>query len=946
MLTHCLLLESAETENASHSGQSIAENLSGLCPAIDMDSQQHRLPLVPPPSLLHLHSSSPSQQHLQGYTQLGLSHIQYHHQPANVHDINSVQVTPQIQHQFALHQSPAYLSYAINTAQQQNRVSDNLVSTSISPVMSVSTVTEATYNSTTSGELVASSPPRIIERVRANTDSGTCNANSKKIIHSNSVYDQNQYMHTAASMPLQYVYTPSNAVHLSAQSAVLPSQQYYAQQPTQQIMYAPHQNSGFPTSHYAQIGVDFHHQLLQVSPTNIYPYQDAVHHPSQLQQVIPLQLQPHTLLPSSQYQTLIGYPYESMSNGFQAYMPPISIHSVNAYRDAAHQSMMDSTGIYAYENQANSQTLSRKNSRQPSPTPLITPHTDDGVVSKACKPRRKSRASKRLHVSRSDQSVMEKQNAQHCDFQAEQCNERNDINVSAELFEQTPSTNDMIHSTIASPTMSSKSQSDNASFSTTAMKISTSSNSGAEYKLSSTAATSTPLWIDGSTELYAAHLARLKLTEEANKRKRDQVKTACINCRKACKKCSHERPCNRCVIHGIELSCTDVPRKDRIKGPKKNLKQTRAAAMAAQKELNSVAGQSHLLFSNPNQPQRLGIPLVSGSYSPLKQSAKQAHFVDKSHCVSTDIQSVQPFLNMPFPMQIGNQQGTQEMCTQESISYPYDSETMFLTVAKQLGSDSNIPGMNTTNGLVESTPMCFSFTYAPSISMPLSTESNFQPSASSTLQPILQSPRSLLPIQDLVTEHASTSESTVYNKKQHGFISGMAEIPATSSALLSPASRLPHITTELPLISTPKGNGFLAASSRTQLRTSHNDYVDTQSNLSVGASMLNQLSSTHEMTNDWAPSMASRSFQETKDGNDLLPDMITTSMRMSAESISPKGISSPQSSAILYKTPLMYTTQGRLATTTESYCNVPLQASHFTFTDGSQHATMVNSSIV
>jgi hypothetical protein len=45
--------------------------------------------------------------------------------------------------------------------------------------------------------------------------------------------------------------------------------------------------------------------------------------------------------------------------------------------------------------------------------------------------------------------------------------------------------------------------------------------------------------------------------------KRKQVKNACTNCQKACKKCDDQRPCTRCVKYGIEDSCVNSQRKER-----------------------------------------------------------------------------------------------------------------------------------------------------------------------------------------------------------------------------------------------------------------------------------------------------------------------------------------------------------------------------------------------
>ena len=54
-----------------------------------------------------------------------------------------------------------------------------------------------------------------------------------------------------------------------------------------------------------------------------------------------------------------------------------------------------------------------------------------------------------------------------------------------------------------------------------------------------------------------------------SKSKRRQVKNACTNCQKACKKCDDQRPCPRCVKYGIADDCADSVRKERKKGIKR-----------------------------------------------------------------------------------------------------------------------------------------------------------------------------------------------------------------------------------------------------------------------------------------------------------------------------------------------------------------------------------------
>lgn len=51
--------------------------------------------------------------------------------------------------------------------------------------------------------------------------------------------------------------------------------------------------------------------------------------------------------------------------------------------------------------------------------------------------------------------------------------------------------------------------------------------------------------------------------------KRKQVKVACTNCQKACKRCDVNRPCTRCLKYGIADSCVDSRRKPRRTGHKR-----------------------------------------------------------------------------------------------------------------------------------------------------------------------------------------------------------------------------------------------------------------------------------------------------------------------------------------------------------------------------------------
>lgn len=69
------------------------------------------------------------------------------------------------------------------------------------------------------------------------------------------------------------------------------------------------------------------------------------------------------------------------------------------------------------------------------------------------------------------------------------------------------------------------------------------------------------------THMYA--FAPSLNTAQPTRIKRRQVKNACTNCQKACKKCDDARPCLRCVRYGIAEECIDSQRKERKKGIKR-----------------------------------------------------------------------------------------------------------------------------------------------------------------------------------------------------------------------------------------------------------------------------------------------------------------------------------------------------------------------------------------
>ncbi|KAJ3216142.1 hypothetical protein HDU67_009869 [Dinochytrium kinnereticum] len=102
----------------------------------------------------------------------------------------------------------------------------------------------------------------------------------------------------------------------------------------------------------------------------------------------------------------------------------------------------------------------------------------------------------------------------------------------------------------------------------------------------------------------------MEIEEEVDgPRKRKQVKNACVNCQKACKKCDNGRPCPRCVRYGLQSSCQDSVRKERRKGIKRGPYKPKADSESSSRP-NSPEGISlpGSLLTSPNGPLEGGYP--------------------------------------------------------------------------------------------------------------------------------------------------------------------------------------------------------------------------------------------------------------------------------------------------------------------------------------------------
>jgi len=67
-------------------------------------------------------------------------------------------------------------------------------------------------------------------------------------------------------------------------------------------------------------------------------------------------------------------------------------------------------------------------------------------------------------------------------------------------------------------------------------------------------------------------------------KKRIQVKNACVNCQKACKKCDDAKPCLRCIKKGIQETCKDSSRKIRQKGLRRGPYRRKSDSLSAGEE--------------------------------------------------------------------------------------------------------------------------------------------------------------------------------------------------------------------------------------------------------------------------------------------------------------------------------------------------------------------------
>lgn len=104
--------------------------------------------------------------------------------------------------------------------------------------------------------------------------------------------------------------------------------------------------------------------------------------------------------------------------------------------------------------------------------------------------------------------------------------------------------------------------------------------------------------------------------------KRKQVKNACVNCQKACKKCDESRPCLRCVKYGVAGSCQDSARKERKRGIKRGPYKRRATTGSApQPNIPGVTGPLDGRNGSPGSGSNDGMSGTDGDASTVVGSS-------------------------------------------------------------------------------------------------------------------------------------------------------------------------------------------------------------------------------------------------------------------------------------------------------------------------------------
>ncbi|KAI9337433.1 hypothetical protein BD770DRAFT_401142 [Pilaira anomala] len=117
---------------------------------------------------------------------------------------------------------------------------------------------------------------------------------------------------------------------------------------------------------------------------------------------------------------------------------------------------------------------------------------------------------------------------------------------------------------------------------------------------------------------------------DLSKPKRRQVKNACVNCQKACKKCDEGRPCQRCIKYNLTETCKDSIRKERKKGVKRGpYKRNQLVLSQGEKKKKKLIKDVNSIVSVPTVTEN------DRTMYPHKSSATQMSVLPNNKCDST-----------------------------------------------------------------------------------------------------------------------------------------------------------------------------------------------------------------------------------------------------------------------------------------------------------------------
>mmetsp|Transcript_20678 Transcript_20678/g.22979 ORF Transcript_20678/g.22979 Transcript_20678/m.22979 type:complete len:181 (+) Transcript_20678:17-559(+) len=122
------------------------------------------------------------------------------------------------------------------------------------------------------------------------------------------------------------------------------------------------------------------------------------------------------------------------------------------------------------------------------------------------------------------------------------------------------------------------------------------------------------------------------------KRKRRQVKKACSNCRAAHAACVDERPCTRCVIKGLDSTCTDIAKRKRARRAlddhvfKSNYCNDRDETPIPQEPESALPLPTHVFTNGQNQEQQQRqAHLQQQNYVPTEATPNGTTYPDIEH---------------------------------------------------------------------------------------------------------------------------------------------------------------------------------------------------------------------------------------------------------------------------------------------------------------------------